>query len=172
MGTEHPHGSLRKLDTSWWACHDDWSTPHLAPRCYTQNIFNMWGSGRGLMGVGGRKSQKIDFWKFVLHRSWVLSGVTGHLLRPLGVSRALLDHPEPLTGRTSPACPASLKRTGRGDEQNTRKSRKITKIDFFLDFGLVCFWALHGCPLQPPTPSRALPGLPGPSPASKKRTKF
>ena len=52
---------------------------------------------------GGRKSQKIDFWKFVLYRSWVLSGVTGHLLRPLGVSRALRDHPEPPTGRTSPA---------------------------------------------------------------------
>ena len=79
---------------------------------------------------GGRKSQKIDFWKFVLYRSWVLSGVTGHLLRPLGVSRALLDHPEPPTGRTSPAHPASVKRTGRGNEQNSRKSRKITKIDF------------------------------------------
>ena len=50
------------------------------------------------------------------------------------------------------------------------KHRKNTKID--LDFGLVCFWALHGCPLQPPTPSRALPVLPGPSPASKKRNKF
>ena len=79
---------------------------------------------------GGRKSQKIDFWKFVLYRSWVLSGVTGHLLRPLGVSRALRDHPEPPTGRTSPAHPASVKRTGRGNEQNSRKSRKITKIDF------------------------------------------
>ena len=79
---------------------------------------------------GGGESQKIDFWKFVLYRSWVLSGVTGHLLRPLGVSRALRDHPEPPTGRTSPAHPASVKRTGRGNEQNSRKSRKITKIDF------------------------------------------
>ena len=85
--------------------------------------------GGGGVG-GGRKSQKIDFWKFVLYRSWVLSGVTGHLLRPLGVSRALLDHPEPLTGRTSPACPASAKRTGRGDEQNSRKSRKSQKSIF------------------------------------------
>ena len=55
-----------------------------------------------------------------------------------------------------------------GDPQ-LATSKKITKIDFW-DFGLVCFWALHGCPLQPPTPSRALPGLPGPSPASKNWT--
>ena len=74
---------------------------------------------------GGRKSQKIDFWKLGLYRSWVLSGVTGHLLRPLGVSRALRDPPEPPTGHTSPAPPASVKKTGRGNEQNSRKSRKI-----------------------------------------------
>ena len=93
---------------------------------YFQNV----GVRHGVHEGGGRKSQKIDFWKFVLYRSWVLSGVTGHLLRPLGVSRALRDHPEPPTGRTSPAHPASVKRTGRGNEQNSRKSRKITKIDF------------------------------------------
>ena len=96
---------------------------------YFQHVWGQaWGSWGG--GGGGRKSQKIDFWKFVLYRSWVLSGVTGHLLRPLGVSRALLDHPEPLTDRTSQPHPASVKRTGRGNEQNSRKSRKITKIDF------------------------------------------
>ena len=85
---------------------------------------------------GGRKSQKIDFWKFVLYRSWVLSGVTGHLLRPLGVSRALLDHPEPLTGRTSPACPASAKRTGGAmskiheNIENSQKSIFETSVYF------------------------------------------
>ena len=112
----------------------------------TDKIFSeCGGQAWGSWGVGGRKSQKIDFWKFVLYRSWVLSGVTGHLLRPLGVSGALRDHPEAPTGRTSPAHPASVKRTGEGNEQNSRKSRKITKTDF-LDFGLVCFWALQRVP--------------------------
>ena len=80
-------------------------------------------------GWGGRKSQKIDFWKFVLYRSCVLPGDTGHLLRPLGVSRALLDHPEPLTGRICrPVLPPrrGLGRVMSKIHENLEKSQKST----------------------------------------------